>query len=50
MNTLPKIVDISHNDHVLQLVEMKVGGSQGHHQVPYTHQGRVVLGKQTHLR
>ena len=35
--------------HVLQLVEVEVRGPKGHHQVPESDQGGVLVGKQTNL-
>ena len=32
---------------MLELVEVEVGSSEGHHQVPQTDQGAVWIGKQT---
>ena len=45
----PDVANLAHNHHVLQLVEVEVGGSQGHHQVPESDQGGVLVGKQTNL-
>ena len=46
----PDVAHLAHDHHVLQLVKVEVGGAEGHHQVPQSDQGRVLIGKETNLK
>ena len=43
----PDVVHLAHDDHVFDLVEVEVGSSEGHHQVPQTDQGAVRVCEHT---
>ena len=45
----PDVVHLAHDDDVLDLVEVEVGGSQRHHQVTETDERRINVSKQTNL-
>ena len=45
----PDVVHLAHDDDVLDLVEVEVGGSQRHHQVTEPDQRGINVSKQTNL-
>ena len=42
-----EVLHSPHDDNMLELVVVEVGGPEGHHQVPQPNQGAVRVGKQT---